>query len=68
MTCLRELVWSSEVNQPIHLGEPVRTHNAFIYKGVYYLEEPIEGTVSFFVRSGSESISLMYLFLKFKTA
>ena len=35
MAHLGELVWPSEVNQPIQLDEPVRTHNSsfYLYRG-----------------------------------
>ena len=36
------VVWQSE---PVHLGEPVRTHIIICYRGVYYFTKPSEGTV-----------------------
>ena len=47
MDHLEELIWSGEKKQPLYLSEPVqtRTIQVFIYRGIYYFTEPIEGMV-----------------------
>ena len=52
-----DVAWRSEI---VHLSEPDRTHiiQSFVYKGLYYFVKASKGTVSFFVWSGSESVSL----------
>ena len=47
MDHLEELIWSGEKKQPLYLSEPVQTHTiqVFIYRGIYYFTEPIEGMV-----------------------
>ena len=61
-----ELFWSvfsliRTEYQEILYGEPFRTLiiQNFTYKGVNYFTTPSEGTLEFFIRSGSEPISLI---------
>ena len=48
------LMWSgaSCQSEPVHQGEPVRSHvkQSFIYRGVYYFTELIEGPLKFLVQ------------------
>ena len=62
MAHLGEPLWSSKVNQPIHLVQAVQIiTEVCIYIEVYYFAESVEGMVWCLVQSGSKSVSLIYL-------
>ena len=59
MAHLGKLAWSSELNQAVHLGEPVRAHNSSFYLYQFVIFKPLsycfEETIGFDVKASFAS-------------